>query len=235
MAIQETIAAMTGLTSTALIERNTAVTTPRLVPEIKLHLATEALPLYKAGEKELAALGIGSPYWAFAWSGGQALARYILDNPEIVAGKRVLDFGAGSGLVAIAAAKAGAGSVTAADIDPVAAQAMLLNRERNKVDFTIETADPIGTRGDWDMLLVGDVCYDREIADRLLPWLSSETERGCEVLIGDPGRFILREIALTPIAAYHAETTTIMEDSDLRNARVWRFADEPAAEPNTQS
>jgi predicted nicotinamide N-methyase len=206
-----------------LIEANTAIAAPRLVPEIKLHLAAEECPLYNAGENELAALGIGAPYWAFAWSGGQALARYILDHPETVADRRVLDFGAGSGLVAIAVALAGAANVMAADIDPVAAEAMHLNRSLNNVDFEIVTTDLIGTNGDWDLLLVGDVCYEKEIADRLLPWLRDQTARGVDVLIGDPGRFILRDIGLETIATYQAETTSILEDSDLRNARVWRF------------
>ena len=183
------------------------------------------MPLYRAGEDELAELGIGTPYWAFAWAGGQALARYLLDAPVTVVGKRVLDFGAGSGLVAIAAVMAGAAKVTAADIDPVAAEAMALNRAINEVAFEIETSDLIGTDGPWDVLLVGDVCYDKEIADRLLPWLRAQTAAGIDVLIGDPGRFILRDLGLETVAGYHAETTGIMEDSDLRNARVWRFAD----------
>jgi len=208
-----------------LITENTSVIAPRLVPEIQLHLADEDLPLYRAGEAELHALGIGTPYWAFAWAGGQALARYVLDNPKVVAGKRVLDFGAGSGLVAIAAAKAGAATVTATDIDPVSVEAMALNSAINAVDFEIETADLIGTDGGWDPLLIGDACYDKEIADRLLPWLRGLAAAGRTVLIGDPGRFILRDMGLETIASYHAETTGIMEDSDLRNARVWRFAE----------
>jgi predicted nicotinamide N-methyase len=216
---------MAKLSPRNLITRNTAIVAPRLVPEIKLHLAAEALPLYSAGEEELVALGIGAPYWAFAWSGGQALARYILDQPESVAGRRVLDFGAGSGLVAIAAVIAGAASVSAADIDPVAAEAMAMNQEINKTSFAIETRDFIGLQGDWDLLLVGDVCYDKEIAERLLPWLREEAARGCDVLIGDPGRFILRDLDLKAVASFHAETTGIMEDNDLRNARVWKFTD----------
>ena len=206
-----------------LITENTTVIAPRLVPEIRLHLADEDLPLYRAGEDELRALGIGTPHWAFAWAGGQALARYVLDNPAVVAGKRVLDFGAGSGLVAIAAVKAGAATVTASDIDPVAAEAMALNRAFNGVDFEIDAEDRIGTDGGWDPLLIGDVCYDKDIADRLLPWLRELAAAGRTVLIGDPGRFILRDLGLETVASYHAETTGIMEDSDLRNARVWRF------------
>lgn len=208
-----------------IILENTRVTAPRLVPEIQLHLADEDRALYRAGEDELDSLGLGTPYWAFAWAGGQALARYILDNPEVVAGRRVLDFGAGSGLVAIAAAKSNAFDITAADIDPVAAQAMSLNRTINDVWFEIEMEDVVGTAGDWEVLLVGDVCYDKEMADRMLPWLREMHRKGRSVLFGDPGRFYLNGMGLEPLASYHAETTGIMEDSDLRNARVWRFAD----------
>lgn len=207
----------------SIVADNTAVIAPQLVPEIRLHLADEDLPLYRAGEDELAALGIGTPYWAFAWAGGQALARYLLDNPASVAGRKVLDFGAGSGIVSIAAAMAGAFDVTAADIDPVAAEAMSLNRTVNDVWFEIETDDVVGTSGDWEVLLVGDVFYDREMADRQLPWLRDQLALGRRILVGDPGRLHVRTLGLEPLAEYHAPTTGIMEDSDLRNARVWRF------------
>lgn len=207
----------------SLIRSNTYLSAPRLVPEIELHLAGEDLPIYRMGEDELATLGIGTPYWAFAWAGGQALARYILDNPKSVAGRKVLDFGAGSGLVAIAAAKAGAFEVTAADIDPVAAVAMELNRSANDVWFDVETEDLIGETEGIEVILVGDVCYDKEIADRLLPWLRALKAKGAKVLMGDPGRFYLPKMGLTPVAKYHAPTTGIMEDSDLRNAQVWEL------------
>ena len=207
----------------SIVADNTALIAPQLVPEIQLHLAAEDLPLYRAGEDELAAMGIGTPYWAFAWAGGQALARYVLDNPSSVAGRKVLDFGAGSGLVAIAAAMAGAFDVTAADIDPVAAEAMALNRSANDVWFEIETDDVVGTSGDWEVLLIGDVFYDKDMAERQLPWLRDQLALGRSVLVGDPGRLYLRNLGLEPLAEYHAPTTGIMEDSDLRNAKVWRF------------
>ncbi len=210
-----------------LILENTRPVAPSLVPEITLYLADEDRPLYRAGEDELAQFGLGTPYWAFAWAGGQALARYILDNPETVAGRKVLDFGAGSGLVAIAAAKSGGFDVTAADIDPVAAEAMALNRALNDVWFEIETADLVDTRGDWEVLLIGDVFYEKQTADRLLPWLRDQQEAGRTVLIGDPGRFYLKGLGLEPVAQYTAGTTGIMEDSDLRNARVWRIGNAP--------
>ena len=211
-------------TARTLITENTAVIAPRMVPEVSLHLADEDLPLYRAGEDELAALGIGTPYWAFAWAGGQALARYLMDNPEVIAGKHALDFGAGSGLVAIAAAKAGAASVIASDIDPVAIEATLLNCAVNNVDFEVTTDDLIGTDSGWNPLLIGDVFYDKQIADRLLPWLHDLADAGRTVLIGDPGRFILHDLDMKMVASYHAETTGIMEDSELRNARVWLLA-----------
>ena len=211
-------------TARTLITENTAVIAPRMIPEVPLHLADEDLPLYRAGEDELAALGIGTPYWAFAWAGGQALARYLMDNPEVIAGKHALDFGAGSGLVGIAAAKAGAASVIASDIDPVAIEATLLNCAVNNVDFEVTTDDLIGTDSGWNPLLIGDVFYDKQIADRLLPWLHELADAGRTELIGDPGRFILHDLDMKMVASYHAETTGIMEDSELRNARVWLLA-----------
>lgn len=214
---------MDGQPGAGVVAENTAVAAPSLTPEIRLHLAAEDLPLYRAGEDDLAALGIGMPYWAIAWAGGQALARYILDNPGTVAGRRVLDVGSGSGLVAIAAAMAGAFDVTAADIDPTAAEAMALNRGLNDVWFEIAEIDVVGTEGDWEVLLAGDVLYDKELVDRILPWLRSQAAAGRRVLIGDPGRFPLARLGLESIAVYRAATTGAMEDSDLRNARVWRI------------
>lgn len=204
---------------------NTAVSSPSLVPEIRLHLADNDRPLYRAGEDELEQFGIGTPYWAFAWAGGQALARHILDTPSLVAGKTVLDFGAGSGITAIASVMAGAFDVIAADIDPVAGTAMALNREINDVWFEITSQDISGEIGDWDIVLVGDVFYEKDTVDQILPWLKALHRNGILVLFGDPGRFYLKDLGLEPIAIYAAETTGIMEDSDLRNARVWRFSE----------
>lgn len=214
---------LASLDPRGVIFENTAILSPRLVPEIDLHLAAEDRALYRAGEIELAEMGLGTPYWAFAWAGGQALARYILDNPKTVSGRKVLDFGSGSGLVAIAAAKANAFDVLASDIDPVAAEAMAVNRALNDVWFEITTEDVIGQAGDWEVILIGDAFYDKQLADSLTPWLRAERARGRTVLFGDPGRFYLNALGLQPIAAYHAETTGIMEDTDLRNARVWQL------------
>jgi predicted nicotinamide N-methyase len=209
-----------------LIRENTKIMSPRLLPEMKLHLAQDDVPLYRMGEDELDALGIGTPYWAFAWAGGQALGRYILDNPQVVRGRKVLDFGAGSGMVAIAAAIAGAFDVIANDIDPVAADAMQMNADLNDVFLDIVTEDVIGRISkDYEVILVGDVFYDQQIADLVLPWLKELKAKGREILIGDPGRFYLPNMGLERIARYAGETTGLMEDTDLRNAGVWRLAE----------
>ncbi len=209
-----------------LILDNTRAVSPRLLPEMKLYLAQDDVPLYRMGEDELDALGIGTPYWAFAWAGGQALGRYLLDNPSVVRGRKVLDFGAGSGMVAIAAALAGAFDVIAADIDPVAAEAMRLNAEMNDVHLDILTEDVIGsTDPNFEVVLIGDVFYDKGLADLVLPWLRELEVLGRTVLIGDPGRFYLPSMGMERVARYASETTGLMEDTDLRNAGVWRLRD----------
>lgn len=210
----------------SLVVDNTRAVSPRLLPEMKLYLAQDDVPLYRMGEDELDALGIGTPYWAFAWAGGQALGRYLLDNPSVVRGRKVLDFGAGSGMVAIAAALAGAFDVIAADIDPVAAEAMRLNAEMNDVHLDILTEDVIGsTDPNFEVVLIGDVFYDKGLADLVLPWLRELEALGRTVLIGDPGRFYLPSMGMERVARYASETTGLMEDTDLRNAGVWRLRD----------
>ncbi len=208
----------------AFIRSNTAIEVPPLIPEIRLHLATEIVPIWRATEEELAEMGVPPPYWAFAWAGGQALARYILDNPETVAGRNVLDFASGSGLAAIAAAMAGAETVTATDIDPSASAAIGLNAALNGVDVTISTGDMIGSRGPWDVVLAGDICYERPLADRVTAWLRSLAVEGVTVLLGDPGRTYLPKDGLDWVIRYAVKTTRELEDTDVRNAVVWRFA-----------
>ena len=208
----------------AFIRSNTAIEVPPLIPEIRLHLATEIVPIWRASEEELAEMGVPPPYWAFAWAGGQALARYILDNPETVAGRTVLDFASGSGLAAIAAAMAGADTVIAADIDPYASAAIALNAALNGVDVQIATGDVIGNRGPWDVVLAGDICYERPLADRVTAWLRSLAADGVTVLLGDPGRTYLPKDGLDWIVRYAVKTTRELEDTDVRNAVVWRFA-----------
>jgi predicted nicotinamide N-methyase len=208
----------------AFIRANTAVEAPRLVPEIELHLASEITPIWEATEASLEKAGLPPPYWAFAWAGGQALARYVLDNPQLVRGRAVLDFGAGSGLVAIAAAKAGAARVTAADIDRFAAEAVALNAALNHVAVEVTTDDVIGRTAGFEAVLVGDMCYERPLADRVEAWLRELAARGTAVLIGDPGRTYFPKAGVERIARYSVETTREIEDTDLRMTGVWRIA-----------
>jgi predicted nicotinamide N-methyase len=211
----------------AFIRANTAVEAPPLTPEIRLWLANEAIPLWEAGEAELAATGLPPPFWAFAWAGGQALARYLLDHPDEVAGKRVLDFAAGSGLQAIAAAKAGAAGVTASEVDPFATAAIGLNAALNGVEIAVFEADVIddapGDRTDWDVVLAGDVFYERDLAARVEPWLRRLAGGGVVVLVGDPGRGFLPKAGLERVIAYAVKTDRALEDTDVRNAVVWRL------------
>src|SRR5438132_12080611 len=207
---------------TEFIRANTALVSPPLVPEIKLHLATEVVPLWRLTEEELQAQGVPPPYWAFAWAGGQALARHILDHPELVRRRAVLDFGAGSGLVAIAAAKSGA-RVTAAEIDAFAAAAIALNAALNEVEIAIERADVIGREpAPWDVVLAGDMCYERPLAERLTHWLRALAARGVTVLLGDPGRAYLPATGLEALARYEVSTTLELEDRLNREGVVWR-------------
>ncbi|WP_337269416.1 class I SAM-dependent methyltransferase [Oryzifoliimicrobium ureilyticus] len=202
---------------------NTSILAPPHVPEVRLHLASEVHDLWTKTEEELNQLGVPPPFWAFAWAGGQGLARYILDHPASVAGRQVLDFATGSGLVAIAAAKAGAQSVVAVDIDPWAASAVRLNADENKVCLTVLSENIIGTDIDADILLAGDVFYDRAFADALLPWFDRLLRQGVTILIGDPGRAYLPKDRLHLEAVYEVPVTRILEDSDVKRTTVWRF------------
>ena len=205
------------------IRANTAIATPPLVPEIRLHLATEITPIWQASEDMLARGNVPPPFWAFPWAGGQALARHVLDHRDIVAGKRVLDFGAGSGLVAIAAAQAGAAAVTAAEIDDFAAAAIALNAALNGVAIAVATADLIGTSGDaWDVVLVGDMCYEQPLADRLTAWLRRLAGDGVAVLLGDPGRSYVPTSGLTKLARYTVATSRELEDRESRDGVIWQ-------------
>jgi predicted nicotinamide N-methyase len=207
----------------AFIQANTALVAPPLVPEIKLHLATEVVPLWRLTEEELAAQGVPPPYWAFAWAGGQALARYVLDHPELVRGKRVLDFGSGSGLVAIAAAKAGAERVTAADIDGFAHAAIKLNAAANSAIVSATTDDLIGSDGNWRTILVGDMCYERPLAERLLAWLIDRATHGATVLLGDPGRSYFPKSGVEKLDTFRVQTTRDLEDREIRETSVYRL------------
>ncbi|MGO8799090.1 MAG: class I SAM-dependent methyltransferase [Roseiarcus sp.] len=194
-----------------------------LAPEIHLRLADEATDLWEKTEEELGRIGLPPPYWAFAWAGGQALARHVLDHPDLVAGRRVLDFAAGSGLAAIAAAKAGAAVAEASEIDELALAAMALNAAQNGVSLVARADDLIGADDGWDVVLAGDVSYQRDMAEAVTRWLAALARRGAAVLIGDPWRAYLARDLLEPIAAYDVPVTRALEDADVKRAGVFRF------------
>jgi len=204
------------------IRANTAIAAPPLVPEIRLHLATEITPIWQATEDSLAQGQVPPPFWAFAWAGGQALARYILDHPETVADRDVLDLASGSGMVAIAAALAGARRVTAADIDPFAAAAIMLNTALNGVTLSIETRDLLdrGPAG-WTVVTAGDVCYEAPMAQRMLALLRRIAGRDRLALLGDPGRAYLPREGLVELARYEVPTSKELEDREAKEGVVY--------------
>ncbi|RUV42296.1 MULTISPECIES: methyltransferase [unclassified Mesorhizobium] len=208
---------------------NTALMAPPHVPEVLLHLADEAHDLWLRTEEELAEIGLPPPFWAFAWAGGQGLARYVLDHPATLQGKRVLDFASGSGVVAIAALKAGAAEVTAADIDPFCATVIALNLEANGVKADFLDADSIGTDDGWDVVLAGDVFYDKPLAERLTPWFTSLKARGADILVGDPGRAYLPKTGLQSLAVYQVPVTRVLEDAEVKRTTVWRWVSAASA------
>jgi predicted nicotinamide N-methyase len=210
----------------AFILANTTLLAVPLCPEIELHLAHEAVPLWQKTEEELGAIGLPPPFWAFAWAGGQALARYVLDNADVVKGKRVIDLASGSGLVAIAAMKAGAVHVLAADIDAFASAAISLNAQHNQVEVAATSDDLLETVVEpVDVILVGDLFYEKSIASRCYDWLLKAHQRGVKVLIGDPGRSYLPKDKLVKLAEYNVPVTRDLEDSEIKRTAVWRLAD----------
>jgi predicted nicotinamide N-methyase len=209
------------------IRRNTAIARPPLVPEIALHLATQVTPIWQATEESLARFGTPPPFWAFAWAGGQALARYLLDHPETVAGREVLDIGSGSGIVAIAAAKAGAAHVVAAEIDPFAAAAIALNAPLNGVTVRVETRDLLDrAAAGWGVALAGDICYEEPMASRAMALLRRISARGRLALLGDPGRAYLPREGLVELARYQVPTSRELEDREAREGVVWEVLPE---------
>jgi predicted nicotinamide N-methyase len=207
------------------IRANTRLLPVPHAPEIHLQVADEATELWQKTEEELQAIGLPPPFWAFAWAGGQALARYILDNPGIAAGSRVVDFASGSGLVAIAAARAGALHVTASDLDPFAMAAIRLNATANGVGDRIEAipTDLLGTVPATDLVLAADVFYERDLAKAVTGWLSDLQARGLTVLIGDPGRTYLPRERLECLASYAVPVSRSLEDTEIKQSHVWRL------------
>ncbi len=214
---------MTPEDAKRFIRANTTLMAPPHVPEIRLHLADEAHELWEKTEEELAEIGLPPPFWAFAWAGGQGLARYILDNPDAVRGKRVLDFASGSGMVAIAAAMAGASEVIATDIDPFCEAAVALNGKANGVSPLFVGADTIGTDDGGEIVLAGDVFYQKDFAERLVGWFSALRRRGADILVGDPGRSYLPKDRLAELAVYQVPVTRALEDAEVKRTTVWRF------------
>jgi predicted nicotinamide N-methyase len=192
--------------------------------EIRLHLADEVLPLWHAMQLETNDPDAALPYWAFAWSGGLAIGRYLREHPEVVAGRRVFDLASGSGLCAVAALRAGAVAVTAADLDRFAAAAIELNAKANRQRIAVHLGDVLDDEPpDVDVVLAGDCWYDADLAARVLPWLQRVRDRGIDVLVGDPGRRYLPAAELVALATYDVRTTTELEDLEHKQGRVYRM------------
>ncbi|MEE7447224.1 nicotinamide N-methylase [Methylobacterium radiotolerans] len=207
------------------IRANTRLRPVPHAPEIRLHVADEATELWQRTEEELQEIGLPPPFWAFAWAGGQALARYVLDNPGVAEGARVLDFASGSGLVAIAAARAGAHHVLASDLDPFAMAAIRLNAAANGVGDRVAPVsdDLLGTVPRVDLVLAADVFYERDLAGAVTAWLVGLQARGVTVLIGDPGRTYLPRDRLDCLATYAVPVSRALEDAEIKRSHVWRL------------
>lgn len=207
------------------IRENTRLLSPPLVPEIVLYLAEESLPIWRKTEEELGEMNVPPPYWAFAWAGGQALARHLLDHRALMQGKRVLDLGSGSGLTAIAAMKAGAQSVLAADIDVVSLAAAHLNAEANGVAITTTSEDLLASppSSEWGVVLVGDLFYERTLAEHVTAFIDAAARRGALILIGDPGRSYFPKGRFEKAAEYRVAVTRELEDAEIKNTAVWKM------------
>jgi predicted nicotinamide N-methyase len=203
---------------------NTRLQSPPHTPELSLYLADEITPIWRMTEEALGEIGLAPPFWAFAWAGGQAVARYLLDHPAEARGKAVVDFASGSGLVAIAAMLAGAAHAVAADVDPFCAAAVAANAAANRVavDFTdrdlLDAPPPAA-----DLITAGDICYEKPLAERVLAWLAVAHGRGTRVLIGDPGRSYFPRTGLVKLAEYQVETTRELEDFAVKRTGVYTF------------
>lgn len=219
-----------GADKAAFIRANTRIDSVPLVPEIQLYQADETTTIWQATEDDLNHIGLPAPFWAFAWAGGQALARYLLDHPDVVRGRRVLDVASGSGVVALAAAHAGAASVYANEIDPFACCAIGLNAALNKRHdiITVLPMDLLSDHADMvlpaDIITAGDVCYEAPMAARMVPWLRRHAARGATVLLADPGRAYLPQHGLTALAELQVPIMADLEDQQIRTTTVWQVA-----------
>lgn len=214
-------------TDTAFIRSHTAPARPPFVPEISLHLAlAESLDLWEATQEASSRPGIGAPFWGFAWAGGQGLARHLLDHPALVAGRHVLDIGCGSGLVAIAAARAGAAAVRAVDLDPLAVTATRLNAAANRVRVDARRADAADVAvGREDVVTVGDLHYDLDVATSMGILLDRARSVGATVLVGDPFRGYLPLLDLVELATYQVPVNPDLESASTKPVLVGRLAD----------
>ena len=213
------------LDPTAFILANTRLQPVPHAPEISLWLADEVAPIWRLTEEELGEMGLPPPFWAFAWAGGQGLARWLLDHPAEVAGKQVLDLAAGSGLVGVAAMQAGAGSVLCADIDPFCGAAVALNAAANGVALEFTDADLLESPPpEFDVICAGDVFYEQPMAGRVLAWLTEAAGRGTRVLVGDPLRTYFPKQGFDLLAEYAVPTTRELEDDAVKRTRVWTIA-----------
>jgi predicted nicotinamide N-methyase len=210
---------------------NTRLQSPPHTPELSLYLADEVTPIWRLTEEELGEIGLPPPFWAFAWAGGQALARYLLDNPALVAGHRVLDLGSGSGLTAIAAMRAGAAHVLAADIDALALEAIALNAQANGVAVATTCADLLAAPpAEFDTILVGDLFYERPMAERVLAFIGAAQARNAVILVGDPRRSYFPKERFVLLAEYAVPVTLELEDAEIKHTAVWRPAPDHALE-----
>ena len=206
------------------IKENTTSVFPALLPEISLRLASQSIPIWQKSEEVLGQLNVPPPYWAFAWPGGQALARYLLDNPKLVAHSRVLDLGSGSGLAGIAAKKAGAAHVMACDIDIYALAAADMNANANGVRLELTSQnlldrDPAA----FDVVLVGDLFYERQLSELVLAFAERAAAQGSLVLIGDPQRNYFPRDRFTLVREYQIAVTRDLEDTEMKPTAVWRL------------
>jgi len=209
--------------ATAFVRLHARLTPVAFVPEVRLHQADDAVGLWELTEGEFRS-DQPPPFWAFAWAGGQALARYVTDHPDLVAGRRVLDLAAGSGLVAIAAARAGATAVRAVEVDPLAVAAVAVNAEANGVRLDAELADILdGDAGDAEVVLAGDVFYSAAMARRMLRFLLTAARAGATVLVGDPDRAFLPRDRFDPVASYEVPVPETLESVRVKRATVWRL------------